>query len=535
MNPRHHPFFMGRKAVICECSSNGTFLVEDCRNLGLEPVAVYLPIPDEDDSLVGMLRRSSEKALEGVEVIHAPDAEEVARMLSGSDVACVIAGTEFGVPCADELSRILGLPGNDPSTTRDRTEKLCMHMALERAGLRSIRTSRIDSAEDLERFWKGTPVVLKPSRSGGTVGFHLCRTLDECIEALGEIDGSVDWVGGGDNVAIAQDFIEGPEYIVNTLSRDGVHRVTDMWAYHKQNVGIGMAYDCAMTVTDPSPIEEAVASYAVDVLRATGMENGPAHIEVKSDKEGPVLIEINARPMGGAFTRESLDRTLGHHITDLALRSAVDPGFISTLPEGIPPLREFILKVMIVHEDRYVDTGPLYEVVRGFRSFNRIVCPFRQGERVFVRKTEDLELSPASVELIQPDGCSAMDDFALLSNMEKRFPDLLYGTDATLEPSRRASIEVPEDFALLDDDGLHLPEGQCQGLAVTVTRMPQDEFYRTLYAGIASVPSGRRVVVDRCVEDMVPYGRKGLNVLLMVAGLEFDLLADDGPLVAVKP
>ena len=308
-----------------------------------------------------------------------------------------------------------------------------------------------------------------------------------------------------------------------------------MWAYHKQNVGIGMAYDCAMTVTDPSPIEEAVASYAVDVLRATGMENGPAHVEIKSDREGPVLIEINARPMGGAFTRESLDRTLGHHITDLALRSAVDPGFISTLPEGIPPLREFILKVMIVHEDRYVDTGPLYEVVRGFRSFNRIVCPFRQGERVFVRKTEDLELSPASVELIQPDGCSAMDDFALLSNMEKRFPDLLYGTDATFEPSRRASIEVPEDFALLDDDGLHLPEIQCQGLAVTVTRMPQDEFYRTLYSGIASVPSGGRIVVDGCVEDTVPYGRRGLNVLLMVAGLEFDLLADDGPLVAVKP
>ena len=128
-----------------------------------------------------------------------------------------------------------------------------------------------------------------------------------------------------------------------------------------------------------------------------------------------------------------------------------------------------------------------------------------------------------------------MDDFALLSNMEKRFPDLLYGTDATFEPSRRASIEVPEDFALLDDDGLHLPEIQCQGLAVTVTRMPQDEFYRTLYSGIASVPSGGRIVVDGCVEDTVPYDRRGLNVLLMVAGLEFDLLADDGPLVAVKP
>ena len=526
---------MGRKAVICECSSNGTFLIDDCIGLGLEPVAVYLPIPDEDDSLVGMLRRSSENALEGIEVIHAPDVEGIARRLSGSDVACVIAGSEFGVPCADALSRMLGLPGNDPRTTCDRTEKLRMHEALARAGIRHIRTSRVDSAEDIENFWRGSPAVLKPSRSGGTVGFHLCRTLEDCIDAFTEISGSADWIGGGDNVTIIQDFIEGPEYIVNTLSRDGVHRITDMWAYHKQNVGTGMAYDCAMTVTDPSPREQAVAAYAVDVLRATDMENGPAHIEIKSDDGGPVLIEINARPMGGAFTRESLDRTLGHHITDLALRSAVDPDFIRTLPEGIPSMREFILKVMIVHEDRPVDTGPLYEIVKGFRSFNRIVCPFRQGERIFARKTEDLELSPASVELIQPDGCSAIDDFALISNMEKRFPDLLYGTDAAFEPSKPASNEVPDGFAYVDDDGLHLPEGQVRGLKVMAAGLTLEALYRAMYSGIASVPSGGEVVVDRCVADIVPYGRKGLNVLLMVPGLDFDLLSDDGPLIAVKP
>ena len=526
---------MGRKAVICECSSNGTFLVEDCRNLGLEPVAVYLPIPDEDDSLVGMLRRSSEKALEGVEVIHAPDAGEVARMLSGSDVACVIAGSEFGVPCADELSKILGLPGNDPSTTRDHTEKLCMHRALERAGLRSIRTSRIDSAEDLESFWRGTPVVLKPTRSGGTVGFHLCRTLDECIEALGEIDGSVDWVGGGDNVAIAQDFIEGPEYIVNTLSRDGVHRVTDMWAYHKQNVGIGMAYDCAMTVTDPSEREEELARYALDVLRATGMSEGPAHLEIKDDSRGPVLIEINARPMGGAFSRQSLDRCLGHHITDLALRSAVDPGFIDTLPEGIPPMKEFILKVMIVHEDRYIDMGLLNELVRGFRSFNRIVSQHPAGERLFVRKTEDLEMSPASVELLQPERGSAMDDFALLSNLEKHFPDLLYGSDSAGSGPEPTIRDLPGGFAWIDNEGLHRPAGNVVGLAVMVSDMPLERFYREFYDGIRMLPSGSEIRVDPSMDSVIPYGKKGMNMLLMVAGLEFDPVHDGGMLVAMKP
>ena len=130
---------MGRKAIICECSSNGTFLIDDCVNLGLEPVVIYPPIPDESDSLIGEIRRSSEAAIAGrAEIMRVTDMREVAARLDGCDVACVVAGSEYGVPFADELAHLLGLPGNDPSTTRDRTEKLHMHRALERSGLRHI-------------------------------------------------------------------------------------------------------------------------------------------------------------------------------------------------------------------------------------------------------------------------------------------------------------------------------------------------------------------------------------------------------------
>ena len=118
---------MGRKAVICECSSNGTFLIDDCRKMGLDPVVVYPPIPDEETSLIGEIRRSSEAKIGGsAEIIRKSGMDEVADMLSGCDVACVMAGSEYGVPFADMLSRRLGLPGNDPSTTADRTEKLQM-------------------------------------------------------------------------------------------------------------------------------------------------------------------------------------------------------------------------------------------------------------------------------------------------------------------------------------------------------------------------------------------------------------------------
>ena len=70
---------MGRKAIICECSSNGTFLIDDCVDLGLEPVVIYPPIPDESDSLIGEIRRSSEAAIAGrAEIVRVTDMREVA-------------------------------------------------------------------------------------------------------------------------------------------------------------------------------------------------------------------------------------------------------------------------------------------------------------------------------------------------------------------------------------------------------------------------------------------------------------------------
>ena len=526
---------MGRKAIICECSSNGTFLIDDCVDLGLEPVVIYPPIPDESDSLIGEIRKSSEAAIAGrAEIMRVTDMREVAARLDGCDVACVMAGSEYGVPFADELAGLLGLPGNDPSTTRDRTEKLHMHRALERAGLRHIRTAPIASDDDMRAFWKGSPVIVKPSRSGGTVGFHLCRTLDECVAAYRSVRDSSDWAGGRDSEPIAQDYIEGREYIVNTLSRDGVHRITDMWVYHKQNVGIGMAYDCAMSVTDPSEEENAVADYAVEVLRATGMEQGPAHIEIKFDGDGPVLIEINARPMGGAFSKTSLDRCLGHHITDLALRSAVDPSFINTLPEGIPRVRDFILKVMIVHQDRILDADTMCEFVRGFRSFNAIKTPLPKGARVPYGKTENLEMSPGSVELIQTDEGSALEDFALLSNIELRLPDLVYGSEAADRGEPPGIREPSGNTAWIDDEGLHMPTGLTERLEVYAWSMDLPKFYRELFRGIDIVPSGGEVVVDRRVEGMVPYGRKGVYTLMMVAGLDFEIAQPEEPIVAAK-
>lgn len=62
--------------------------------------------------------------------------------------------------------------------------------------------------------------------------------------------------------------------------------------------------------------------------------------------------------MDGHLSTESLDEVLDYHIIDLTSKFARHSGFPGTLPEVIPLMGEVALKVLILHEDRIVDTAP---------------------------------------------------------------------------------------------------------------------------------------------------------------------------------
>ena len=58
-----------------------------------------------------------------------------------------------------------------------------------------------------------------------------------------------------------------------------------------------------MHIVDPSdPVVDVLWTYTKHVLYALGLENGPAHLEIKLTEEGPCLIECGARPHGAEGT-----------------------------------------------------------------------------------------------------------------------------------------------------------------------------------------------------------------------------------------
>lgn len=195
-----------------------------------------------------------------------------------------------------------------------------MHNRLREKGLRYIRGKVVSSAEEAIEFYdleSLKEVVIKPIYSEGSAGVRICLNKEEMIKSIHEILGKENHYGAQIKEVIVQERINGTEYIVNTVSHKGVHRVTTIWKYTKIHTSDGtMICDTAETVNELGIGEAEMVEYAYAVADAIGIQYGPIHGEYMIDEKGPVLIEVNCRPSGPDLPAEYVDMISGQHETD---------------------------------------------------------------------------------------------------------------------------------------------------------------------------------------------------------------------------
>jgi biotin carboxylase len=70
------------------------------------------------------------------------------------------------------------------------------------------------------------PIVVKPVESAGSDGVKLCHSYEEATQHFDLLMHSQRKVGHRDGAAVlCQEFLRGTEYVVDTVSRDGIHKV----------------------------------------------------------------------------------------------------------------------------------------------------------------------------------------------------------------------------------------------------------------------------------------------------------------------
>jgi hypothetical protein len=199
---------------------------------------------------------------------------------SNMTLTACLAGGEAGVDLADALSEFLGVLSNGTDIKPNRRHKKIQQELCRKTGLRSVRQAGGDTLEQVDTFLKteSYPVVLKPNESAGSDGVKLCYTYEEAVEHFHVLMQS-QMVNGGENSSVlCQEFLKGKEYVVDHVSRDGLHKTMMVWVYDKRpaNGSAFVYYGCSAVPAD-SPEAKILIPYVRGVLDALGLKHGPSH------------------------------------------------------------------------------------------------------------------------------------------------------------------------------------------------------------------------------------------------------------------
>ena len=446
-----------RNIIIVECISTGTNYIEDIINRGYNPIVLEPKMADteEGEEYKKMVYNEYKRIRYDFDMIYEKDRyEETLEEVKKYDPLLILPGNEKGVILATKLSHDLSLLGNPIKNIDAMTLKDEMQNRLKEKGLRHIRGKVVDTIEKAIEFYDDEnlkEVVIKPTYSAGSASVRICSNKEEMIESLKDLlSHSANYYGDNENSFLIQEKINGEEYIVNTVSCEGKHRVTLIWKYAKVKTSEGaIVYDSVNTINELSIGEAEMVEYAYKVADAIGIQYGPIHGEYMIDDDGPVLIEVNCRPCGGNMEAEFLNRISGQHETDSVLDSYLKPELFKANSRRPYKLYAYgAIKLFIVPNDIIAKSSPMDKISFRFKSHYKTSMAEIIDNSTLFPKTKDLHTSCGLVYLVHENFDEVYDNINFLRDIEKRAFSMVLNENEkkTLEKDDEAYLNELKPF-----------------------------------------------------------------------------------------
>jgi biotin carboxylase len=217
-----------------------------------------------------------------------------ARLIRPAGVAAIV--NEVSVRTTAAIASALRLPGLDPHTASICTDKFLMRACFEQAGLPVPRYAVVGHPADALQAVSGVgfPLVVKPVDSSGSRGV---RRVDRAEDLPAAIELALST--SRQKRAIVESFLDGTECTVETFTVEGRTHVLGM----SDKVHLPFPHCVSIGLTYPpffdQATQQAIARAAIQAIDATGMRDGPGHVEVMVTSDGPVVVEVAAR--GGGY------------------------------------------------------------------------------------------------------------------------------------------------------------------------------------------------------------------------------------------
>jgi len=382
-------------------------------------------------------------------------AAAVKKACGGLPLAACIVGGESGVTLADHLSLELGVVSNGIFAGGDRRNKSVQQKAVKAAGLRAVREAFGTEWHEVEAFvdkelTPEIPVVLKPVESCGSDGVKLCRSKQEAKEHFKLLMEGQRKVGASGAGVLCQEFLAGTEYVVDHVSKDGVHKTVMVYVYDKRPTnGAPFVYWNMLPVDSSTPEAQQLIKYTRGVLDALKLNNGPTHGEVMMTKDGPCLVEMNCRTHGWDGAWAPLCKALtGYSQVGAGIDAHVDKAAFDRLPEVFPsPFKASGQTMMLVNYfSGIVRSTPGYEKMRKLPSFESLTTRVKAGSKVEL--TIDLFTAVGVLVIINSDKAQLEKDIAEVRSMEK---EGLFELENNIDPVQYGAS--PDTVDMATDDG----------------------------------------------------------------------------------
>lgn len=271
--------------------------IKTAKKLGLEVI-----VADMNPDAIGFKE-------EGVicEIVSTIDTEKVLAVAKKHRINGILTvASDMPMRTVATVCEEMGLVGISKETAFNATNKGAMRKSLAAGGVPIpgfVEVGTKDAYMNAIETLSSPKIIVKPVDNAGSRGVSLLENRDNMEEIHKAYDYAKENSRNG-NVMV-EEYMEGPEVSVETLSVDGVCHVIQI----TDKLTTGAPHFVEMGHNEPSMLPAEIKKQIEEITKAAnkaiGIEFGPSHTEVKITPSGLKIVELGAR-LGGDFITTNL-------------------------------------------------------------------------------------------------------------------------------------------------------------------------------------------------------------------------------------
>jgi biotin carboxylase len=243
-------------------------------------------------------------------------------------VQAILAVDDSATVIAAMASEGLGLAYNSSEAALAARNKHRMRQLLTAAGVPSPKFTLVAMEDDPARVAAEVkyPCVVKPlllSGSRGVMRANNPAEFEAAFRRLGRMLAAFQRVPGSTEILV-ENFIPGFEVAVEGMLDQGELKVLAL--FDKPDPLDGPFFEETIYVTPsrlPEAVQAEIAACTAQAATALGLRRGPVHAELRVNDEGPWIVEVAGRSIGGLCS-QTLRFGPDVSLEELILRQAVD-------------------------------------------------------------------------------------------------------------------------------------------------------------------------------------------------------------------